>query len=141
MVVLDTDHVSLLEWVTSAERDRLVGRLEQLPEDEIVTSIVTYEEQTRGWLAKVARARTLAEQVKAYEKLSNHLETYRNLTVVDFEEQAAIQFEALRRARVRIGTMDLKIAAIAIVRNATLLSRNLADFHKVPQLKVEDWTR
>jgi tRNA(fMet)-specific endonuclease VapC len=35
--------------------------------------------------------------------------------------------------------MDLKIAATAIANNATLLSRNLKDFNKVPGLKVEDW--
>jgi len=36
--------------------------------------------------------------------------------------------------------MDLKIAAIAIANDATLLSRNLRDFGKVPDLRVEDWT-
>jgi tRNA(fMet)-specific endonuclease VapC len=35
--------------------------------------------------------------------------------------------------------MDLKIAATAIANNATLLSRNLKDFNKVPGLKVENW--
>jgi tRNA(fMet)-specific endonuclease VapC len=40
-----------------------------------------------------------------------------------------------------VGTMDLKIAAIALSRNATLLSANLADFRQVPRLKVLDWTR
>ena len=46
----------------------------------------------------------------------------------------------LRRSRVRIGSMDLKIAAIAVSRKATLLSRNRADVHQVPGLQVEDWT-
>jgi len=36
--------------------------------------------------------------------------------------------------------MDLKIAAIVLAQNATLLTRNLSDFRKVPRLKVEDWT-
>jgi tRNA(fMet)-specific endonuclease VapC len=36
--------------------------------------------------------------------------------------------------------MDLKIAAIVRARGATLLSRNLVDFRKVPGLKVADWT-
>jgi tRNA(fMet)-specific endonuclease VapC len=32
------------------------------------------------------------------------------------------------------------IAAIVLTRDATLLSRNLRDFGRVPGLKVEDWT-
>jgi tRNA(fMet)-specific endonuclease VapC len=36
--------------------------------------------------------------------------------------------------------MDLRIAAIALTRQFTVLSRNLVDFQKVPGLLVEDWT-
>ncbi len=36
--------------------------------------------------------------------------------------------------------MDLKIAAIVLTHDATLLSKNLSDFRKVPGLKVADWT-
>ena len=46
---------------------------------------------------------------------------------------------AIFSQRIRIGTMDLKIAAITIANNATLLSRNLKDFNKVTGLEVEDW--
>ena len=60
--------------------------------------------------------------------------------VPDFDQDALIEFERLKRSRVRIGT-DLRIAAIALARDALLLSRNLADFRKVPSLRVEDWTR
>ena len=42
--------------------------------------------------------------------------------------------------KIRIGTHDLKIAAITLVHDATLLSGNLRDFKKVPGLKVEDWS-
>ena len=37
--------------------------------------------------------------------------------------------------------MDLKIASIVLVHDATLLSRNLRDFRQVPGLRVEDWLR
>jgi tRNA(fMet)-specific endonuclease VapC len=57
-----------------------------------------------------------------------------------FDEAAAMVFQRLRRSRLRIGTMDLKIAAIVLARDATLLSRNLDDFSQIPDLRVEDWT-
>jgi tRNA(fMet)-specific endonuclease VapC len=36
--------------------------------------------------------------------------------------------------------MDLKIAAIVLAHDATLLSKNFSDYRKVPGLKVADWT-
>jgi tRNA(fMet)-specific endonuclease VapC len=60
--------------------------------------------------------------------------------VLAFDEQAAVTLQPLRRARIHIGTMDLKIAAIALSHDATLISRNLADFCQIADLAVEDWT-
>jgi tRNA(fMet)-specific endonuclease VapC len=141
MVVLDTDHISVMERPESTAARMLLARLEQIDPGEIATTIVTYEEQSRGWLAYKARARTVLQEIDAYSKLKRHLETYRRMNVFDFDDDAAAEWQRLRGQRIRIGTMDLKIAAITIVRKATLLSRNLADFRKVPGLKVEDWTQ
>jgi tRNA(fMet)-specific endonuclease VapC len=69
-----------------------------------------------------------------------HLDNYRGIPVLAFDDAAAAVFQRLRRTRLRIGTMDVKIAAIVRSREATLLSRNLADFRQVPGLRVEDWT-
>jgi tRNA(fMet)-specific endonuclease VapC len=59
--------------------------------------------------------------------------------MLPFDELAADKFVELRRKKIRIGTMDLKIASIVLVQDATLLSANLRDFQKVPDLTVEDW--
>ena len=139
MVILDTDHVSLLEWDNEGSAP-LRERLADLHPAEVVTTIVSYEESMRGWMAYIARARTVSQQVQGYQRLRLHLENYRQIPVLDFDEDSGTQFQRLRRARVRIGTMDLKIAAIALAHDATLLSRNLTDFDKVPGLAVEDWT-
>ena len=139
MVVLDTDHVSLLDRVPAEASRRLQSRLDALPPDEVVVTIISFEEQTRGWMAYLAKARTVADQVEAYRRLRRHLHNYSRMSVIEFDEPAATRYQQLR-ARVRIGSMDLKIAAIVLSRGATLLSRNLADFGKVPGLKVEDWS-
>ncbi|MGH9833546.1 MAG: hypothetical protein ACREBD_07080 [Blastocatellia bacterium] len=59
MFILDTDHFSLLEWGSGVVGQRLRERIRALPEGEVVTTIITFEEQTRGWLAFQARARTI----------------------------------------------------------------------------------
>jgi tRNA(fMet)-specific endonuclease VapC len=69
-----------------------------------------------------------------------HLDNYRRIPVLAFDEAAAVVFQRLRRTHLQIGTMDLKIAAIVLSRDATLLSRNLIDFCQVPGLRVENWT-
>ncbi len=137
MLVLDTDHMSLLEWggdESAVIRERLADR----DPNEVVTTIVTYEEQIRGWMAYIARARSLAQQVEGYRRLHGQLENYRQIPVLGFDERAAQVFQHLRRLRIRIGTMDLKISAIVISLDATLLSRNRKDFARVPSLKVEE---
>lgn len=140
MLILDTDHMSVLEW--GGDRSApLRERLADVASHDVVTTIISYEEQMRGWMAYVARARNATQEVEAYSRLRRHLENYRGIPVIDFDETTATEYQRLRRARLRIGAMDLKIAAIVLARDATLLSRNLSDFSKVPGLKVEDWTK
>jgi predicted nucleic acid-binding protein len=60
------------------------------------------------------------------------------LAAVDSSE-VPHQFEHLREQRLYVGTMDLKIAATALVHEALLLSANRSDFERVPGLHVENW--
>ncbi len=106
MLVLDTDHMSLLEWGgegSAALRERLAN----VSPDEVVTTIVSYEEQVRGWMAYIARAKSIAQEVEAYQRLQRHLDNYRQIPVVDFDEPAAAEFQRLRN---RVPD-SLKIAA------------------------------
>ena len=139
MIVLDTDTLSLLMRGSPAAQP-LIDRLETIPTDEVTTTIISFEEQVRGWMSRIARVRTVGDQVGFYRRLHQLLDDYGRLHVLDFDESAAATFQHLKQARVRIGTMDLKIAAIALARNATLVTRNLGDFVRVPGLRAEDWT-
>ena len=62
-----------------------------------------------------------------------------SVTVLDFDEWAESEYHRLRKSGVNIGTLDLRIAAIALVLDATLLTANAKDFSKVPGLRFEDW--
>ena len=140
MVVLDTDHISLLDHGNSDAARRLQARLDELAAGEAVATIISFEEQTRGWTAYLAKARSLAQQVEAYGRLKGHLQSYCSIPVIEFDAKAATEFPRLKHSSIRLGTMDLKIAAIALARGATLLTRNMTDFRKVPGLVLEDWS-
>ena len=140
MFIFDTDLFSLLEWSNNPARERLLVRMNQVPALEIYTSIITYEEQTRGWMAQAARARTTEQQTEAYRKLQRHLDLYRKTQLVGFDQRAGEEYDRLKRLRLRIGAMDLKIAAIVLSHDATLLTRNSKDFSQIPDLQIEDWS-
>lgn len=138
MYVLDTDHMSVLER-GRASALTLTLKLSTLADSEIATTIVSYEEQCRGWLAKTAREKDDA-LIRAYVQLGQHLEIYASMSVLPYDDRAHAIFRRLQNRKIRIGTQDMKIAAIALANDATLLSRNLSGFGKVPDLKVEDWS-
>ena len=47
MIVLDTDHLSCLEW-GSEESSRLWERLADVPDGSVAVSMISYEEQMLG---------------------------------------------------------------------------------------------
>jgi tRNA(fMet)-specific endonuclease VapC len=140
VIVLDTDHLTVVQWGQGPDAVALRARLAQLPREELLTTIITFEEESRGWLAHVGRARSAAQLVKSYGYLLRHLELFKEIPVLPFDQQAASEYQRLRGMRIRIGSMDLRIAAIVLTRSATLLSRNLVHFRQIPGLTVEDWT-
>ena len=137
MLILDTDHLAELERVTSSGR-QLAQKLDESG-DEIVTTIISAEEQLRGWLAQINRLRDPHRQIEAYGRLQGRLEFFAAWRLLPWDGPAATRLQSLQDQRVRVGTMDLKIACIALAHDGTLLSRNLRDFRKVPALKVENW--
>jgi tRNA(fMet)-specific endonuclease VapC len=139
VILLDTDILSIVQRADGASYQKLVEKLDSAGE-EVAVSIVSFEEQMRGWLAFIAGARAPAQQVHAYAKLRALLEDFNTRPVLDFYDRCASEFEQLARSKLRVGMMDLKIAAIAIAHDALLLSRNLVDFRKIPGLRLDDWT-
>ena len=139
MYLLDTDHLGIIQRQTEPEFSRLWTRMSREDSRAFYVSIVTFHEQVLGWSAYLNRARGTAGVVRAYRMFEHILADFSAAQILSFDESAAHRFDELRTKKVRIATMDLRIAAIALSRDLTLLSRNLSDFHKVTELKVEDW--
>jgi tRNA(fMet)-specific endonuclease VapC len=139
MYILDTDHLSVIDR-GGANAQRLLQRLANIDPSQMATSIISYEEQMRGWLSYTAKAQTVEKQVEAYKELKRQLTNYCTIPVVAFDEQAAQEFQRLKKLYPRLGAMDLKIASIVLVNQAVLLTRNSSDFGRITGLPIEDWT-
>jgi tRNA(fMet)-specific endonuclease VapC len=137
LLVLDTDHLSELQRGSKAA-ERLCQRLDSSQLDKAVT-IITVEEQMRGWLAEISRRADPQSQITPYAKLQRQIEAFGEWLVLPWDSKSAELFQKLRRQGVRIGSMDLKIACIALVHDATLLTRNAMDFAKTPGLRIQNW--
>lgn len=141
MFVLDTDVLSLIDQHETGRSDRLIERLEQIDPNVLFSTIISYEEQMRGWMSYVAQARTISEQLQAYERLERHLASWKRVRLLSFNESAAVIAADLRRQHRKMGLMDLRIAAIAIAHHATLVTANIRDFAMIDGLTIEDWTK
>lgn len=138
MIVLDSDHLSEFQKGSTAAARRLRDRLDASAET-VATTIVSTEELMRGWLAAIHHEPDPRDQIRAYRRLHQLFISFARWHVLDWDEAPVDRYEQLRRQKVRIGTMHLKIASIALVHDATLLTGNVRDFQKVPDLRVEDW--
>lgn len=139
MFVLDTDVLTLIDQHGAGRSQRLITRLEETDPNLLAATIISYEEQTRGWMSYLAKARSQPEQLKAYARLERHLNSWKQMSVLGFDDESAEIADVLRRRHRRLGIMDLRIAAIVIANKATLITANVRDFAMIDDLRVEDW--
>lgn len=134
--ILDTDHVSLFQ-----QRHPIVTlRVNEVNSQEIAITIITVEEQLRGRFNIIRKAASSDQLILAYAKLQANLEFFQSIKLIEFNRDAFNFYQDFIRQKIRIGTQDLRIAAITLSVNGVLVTRNWKDFEKVPNLRLEDWT-
>jgi tRNA(fMet)-specific endonuclease VapC len=135
--IIDTDHLSL--W--QRKHPNVIKHFNLFPPDSLSITIITVAEQMRGRLDSLNRANTLDKLVWACANLQSSLEDIKKFKIIEFDQNAASIYDDLvHRQKIRIGTQDLRIAAIALSQSAILVTRNQQDFSKVPGLILEDWS-
>ena len=129
--ILDTDHVSL--W--QREHPHVTARIGGVKWEDFAVTIITVEEQLRGRLDSIRRATSETAITCTYTNLKATYFFFLNINVLDFDSQAYSQFVNLRQQSIRIGTQDLRIAAITLSVGGILVTRNrrLADGRRQPQ--------
>ena len=133
MYLLDTDILANLMGRCPATA--LIAKLASVPPEQQCTSSITLEELIVGASRLGRRATALLSQIDT--------RLIPNLQVLPFDAAAARRYGEMSALLTRKGKpvseTALRIAAIALVRNLTLVSGNPQYFQRVPGLSVENW--
>ncbi len=131
MYCFDTDVLS-----ATIRRDpplHLIRRLARTPPTEQCTTAITLGELVYG-----------VEKRGSPELAARVLELVASAgPILPFDEVAALRYGKLRAeleaAGKRVAEPDLRIAAIAVTRDVTLVTGNVRHFARIPELRVENW--
>ena len=136
MFVLDTDTFTHLVH----GHERVILRRSQVTEDVVLTA-ATRIEVLQGRFASVMKAEDAEQLLLAQQRLAQSERQMASFAVLPVDAAAAAEFERLlgTKGLRRLGRGDLLIAAITLANRATLVTRNLKDFRRVPGLQVENW--
>lgn len=140
MYIFDTDHLGVLQRQRGLGFEKLITRLADSDQSLFYTTIVSFHEQINGWTKYIKNSVQAEKTVAGYWRLENILNDFSRAQVLPFSADAAEIFTELRSQKVRVATMDLRIASIAIANQMILLTRNTVDFERIPNVSIEDWT-
>jgi tRNA(fMet)-specific endonuclease VapC len=129
--MLDTDTCS---YVMKRSHPLVLKRLAALPLSDVCMSVVTRAELLYG----VEVSPKHAQDAAALAAFVPYVE------VLDLDEDAALHYAEIRadlkKRGAMIGANDLFIAAHARALGLTLVTNNTAEFERVRDLKLENWT-
>lgn len=117
------DSIVLIDYAAERFTSEQLLQLDAIFDQELNVSVIT-EMETLGFAAT-------AEEDQKMQLL------FRTAQIIELYKTVVYETISLRRG-IKIKTPDAIIAATALVHDYTLLSRNLSDFNKVPDLKVID---
>ncbi|MGK7943647.1 MAG: type II toxin-antitoxin system VapC family toxin [Microcystaceae cyanobacterium] len=134
--ILDTDHITLFQM----GHPLIVQRINLLADEEIASTIISVEEQVKGWLNAIKQSKQSSKLLWAYEGLQKGVVFFNTVRVIEFDQSAYSYYQELRKQKIRIGTQDLRIASIVLSKKAILVTRNRRDFEQIQELILEDWS-
>lgn len=107
---------------------------------ETTTTIITVEEELSGWYTLLRSANSPQALAGTYRRMTQTVEALSQFRLLSFTEAAIARFDLLRRQHPRTGRNDLRIAAICLENQVTLVTRNVVDFQQIDGLLLADWS-
>jgi tRNA(fMet)-specific endonuclease VapC len=85
MILLDTDHLNVLQDQQSSQYATLMRHISASSDEDLVASVVNFEEQMRGWLALINRLPDVDKHVFPYDRLNNLVQFFSQWTLLPFD--------------------------------------------------------
>jgi len=130
MYMLDTN---ICIYILKERPNAVLKKFEKVGIEQICISIVTYAELKFG----VEKSLSKKKNQKVLDEFTDRL------SILPWDEEAANQYAKIRfsleRKGTPIGNMDLLIASHARSRRDTLVTNNLKEFKRIPDIKLENW--
>ncbi len=130
--LLDTDIAS---YLLRPDYSKVRARFEQEHSDDICISAITCAELLFG----------MKRLPVTSGKRRDCILFLRSITVEPWDEMAAENYAEiayyLSACGMKIGEFDTQIAAHAMALKCTLVTNNTKHFKRIPELKVENWTK
>lgn len=137
MFILDTDSITY----DQRAHPLLSTKVRSRPRGQLFTASVTVEEQFKGRLACINKHRNSASNAsQGHAALIQAILYFSQWNILLLDERADAIFRQLQKRRIRIGSQDLRIAAVALLHGFIVVTSNAADFIQMPHLSVADWT-
>ena len=127
--MLDTNVCS---YILRAQPSQAIARLGSLPLDALSVSALVAAELRFG--AAKRQSPSLSDSIERFL----HDIAIRPWPIAASKHYAQIR-AILERSGQPIGGMDLLIAAHALAEDATLVTNNVREFERVPNLRIEAW--
>jgi tRNA(fMet)-specific endonuclease VapC len=117
-------------------------RLQTIPEPDRCVPVVVLEETFRGRLDGIRKAQAGQVRIplnRAYDLFMEAVEGAKEFRLLPHTPAADALFKQWRAAKLRVGSQDLRIAAICLDHGATLVTRNARDYAQVSGLTLDIW--
>lgn len=134
--ILDTDCYSLIQ----RGNPQITDRIQQIDPSQIYITIITVQEQIKGRFKNIDEAKNSPKLIVSYGWLQKTISDFNRLSILPFDEKAYLHYDRFRAQQLRVGSQDLRIAAITMANEGILVTRNRHDFKKIPNLSMIDWT-
>lgn len=145
MYLLDTNIVSFIPRGGENSKnikENLAQKFKLNHKVDLFISVITFQELVFG-IEEGKRKHGKGYKKEYFTALLDFVKN--NLIVLDYTQEMSQKFSKIQPKLLSIGIcvddFDMMIATTAIESDFVLITNNIKDFKKIPNLKLEDWTK